>query len=163
MKKIDALGLKLCSYQATLFEKTINETDCSSQIFIRRFMNSNLAKRMDDTGFIFDSTDYIDALIEIENQYGKSSYGIEKYKVEEMYWIGYIYRYWAYITGESSKKIYKKVKPEKLRKLYFPYHSLDPEQAIERIREEIEPKEVNEMDEIAKGVIALRKVRMQKL
>ncbi len=163
MKKIDSLGLKLCSYQATLFEKTIKETDCSSQIFIRRFMNSKLAERIDNTGFIFDSTDYIDALIEIENQYGKSSYGIEKYKVEEMYWIGYIYRYWAYITGESSKKIYKKIKPEKLRKLYFPYHSLDPKQAIERIMEEIAPEKLNEMDEITKGVIALRKVRMQKM
>lgn len=27
---------------------------------------------------------------------------------EILYWIGYIYRYWNILTGESSKDIYKK-------------------------------------------------------
>lgn len=159
MRKIDSLGLKICSYQALLFESSIEQTDCSSKIFIRRFMNSNLAKRMDRVGFMFDSLDVSDAINEIEDQYGASVYGVEKFTVEEMHWIGYIYRYWAYVTEKSSKQIYKIVKPEKLKKLYFPYHSLDPLQAIERIMEEIEPVEQSGMDDIAKGVIALRKVR----
>ena len=159
MKKIDYLGLKICSYQAVLFENSIEKTDCSSRIFIRRFMNSNLAKRMDTFGFIFDSLDVSDAISEVEEQYGTSAYGVEKFTVEEMHWIGYIYRYWALVTEKSSKQIYKIIKPEELRKLYFPYHSLDPLQAIERIMEAIEPEEQMKMDDIAKGVIALRKVR----
>ncbi len=159
MKKMDSLGLKICSYQANLFENSIQSVKCSSKIFIRRFMNSNLAKRMDSAGFIFDSLDVSDAMRELEEQYGESSYGIEKFPVEEMYWIGYIYRYWAYVSGKSSKQIYKIIKPEKMRQLYFPYHSLDPLQAIERIMEEIEPEEQKGIDDIAKGVIALRKVR----
>lgn len=159
MRKMDSLGLKICSYQALLFESSIEKTDCSSKVFIRRFMNSNLAKRMDSVGFMFHSLDVSDAINEIEEQYGASAYGVEKFTVEEMYWIGYIYRYWAYVTEKSSKQIYKIVKPEKLKKLYFPYHSLDPLQAIERIMEEIEPVEQSGLDDIAKGVIALRKVR----
>lgn len=159
MRKMDSLGLKVCSYQALLFEGSIEQTDCSSKIFIRRFMNSNLAKRMDREGFMFDSLDVSDAINEIEDQYGASAYGVEKFTVEEMYWIGYIYRYWAYVTEKSSKQLYKIVKPEKLRKLYFPYHSLDPLQAIERIIEETDPVEQSGVDDIAKGVIALRKVR----
>lgn len=159
MKKIDSLGLKICSYQAVLFENSIEKTDCSSAIFIRRFMNSDIAKRMDSFGFIFDSLDVTDAISEVENQYGKSAYGTEKFSVEEMHWIGYIYRYWAYVTDKSSKQIYKIIKPEKMRKLYFPYHSLDPVQVIERIKESTEPEAQMEIDDIEKGVIALRKVR----
>lgn len=159
MKKIDSLGLKMCKYQANLFEKSKDSMGCSSKIFIRRFMNSDLAKRMDSVGFVFDSLEIPDAIIEIESQYGVSTYGTEKFNAEELYWIGYIYRYWACISEKSSKQIYKIIKPEQLRKLYFPYHSLDPAQAIERIMEESGQSLDKEMDDISRGVIALRKVR----
>ena len=159
MRRMDSLGLKMCSYQAMLFEASLDQTDCSSKIFILRFMNSDLAKRMDQAGIPFDSLAISDAIDEVENQYGTSSYGIIKFTIEEMHWIGYIYRYWAYVTGKPSKQIYKTVKPEKLRMLYFPYHSLDPLQAIERIMEETEPTGHQEIDDIAKGVLVLRKVR----
>lgn len=159
MRDMDSLGLKMCSYQAVLFERSIEITDCSSRIFIRRFMNSKLARRMDRIGFMYDSLDVSDAIREVEEQYGVSAYGVEKFTVEEMHWIGYIYRYWSYIAEKSSKEIYKIMKPEALRKLYFPYHSLDPIQAIERMMETTMPEEQSGMDDIAKGVIALRKVR----
>jgi hypothetical protein len=158
MKKMDSLGLKMCNYQAKLFEKSLGKMDCSSRIFIRRFMNSNLAKRMDAYGTMFDSLDITEAIDEIEEQYGKSSYGIDKYTTDELYWIGYIYRYWAYVREMSSKQIYKKIKPEQLRNLYFPYHSLDPLQAIERIEETLNDK-YGDMDDIARGVEILRKIR----
>lgn len=159
MRKMDSLGLKLCSFQALLFEKSIEQTDCSSKIFIRRFMNSDLARRMDRAGVIFDASDISDALCEIEDQYGESKYGTEKYTIEEMHWIGYIYRYWAYVAEKSSRQIYKMIKPEELRKRYFPYHSLDPQQAIERMIEETEPEKPGNIDDIARGVMILRKVR----
>ena len=159
MRKMDSLGIRLCSYQAVLFERSIEETDCSSGIFIRRFMNSELAKRMDGIGTIFDSLDVSDAIREVETQYGTSTYGVEKYSLEEMHWIGYMYRYWVYVTEKSSKQIYKLMKPADLRKRYFPYHSLDPQQVIDRIMEETGIEEQSGVDDIAKGVIVLRKVR----
>lgn len=159
MREIDSIGLKLCSYQATLFEQSLAETVCSSRIFIRRFMNSDLARRMDSVGFLFDSLSVSDAIREVEAQYGVSTYGQNQFTVEEMHWIGYIYRYWAYVSGKSSRQIYKMMKPEQLRRLYFPYHSLDPMQAIERMMEVIEPEGSAEMDDVTRGVIALRKVR----
>ena len=51
------------------------------------------------------------------------------------------------------------IKPEELRKLYFPYHSLDSEQAIERIKES---KGMVEEDEIKRGVEILRRIRSRK-
>lgn len=158
MRKIDTYGLKLCNFQAELFQKSLIEVECSSKIFIRRFMLSNLAKRMDKDGFLFDSTDIIDALDELEDQFGPSDYGTVKFSPEEIYWTGYIYRYWSYITGKSSKQIYRIVKPDELQKLYFPYHSLDPEQAIERIKES---KGLNEEDEIKRGVEIMRRIRKE--
>lgn len=159
MKKIDNYGLKLCNFQAELFQKSLTETKCSSKIFIRRFMLSDLAKRMDKNGFLFDATDHSDALHELEAQYGPSDYGKFKFGREEIYWTGYIYRYWTYTSGKSSKQIYHFIKPEELQKLYFPYHSLDPEAAIERIKES---KGFYDIDEINRGVEILRKVRERK-
>lgn len=156
MKKMDNYGLKLCNFQAELFQKSKEETECSSKIFIRRFMLSDLAKRMDKGGFLFDATDVADALQEIEIQFGPSDYGREKFGREELYWTGYIYRYWSYIDEKSSKQIYKIVKPQELRKLYFPYHSLDAEMAIERIKE---AKGIVEEDDIKRGVEILKKIR----
>ena len=156
MRKIDTYGLNLCNFQAELFQKSLTETECSSMIFIRRFMLSDLAKRMDKDGFLFDAIDVTDALQELEEQFGASNYGKEKFGTEEIYWTGYIYRYWSYISQKSSKQIYQIIKPNELRKLYFPYHSLDPEMAIERIKES---KGIDTVDEIKKGVEILRKVR----
>ena len=122
-------------------------------------MLSDLAKRMYTEGFLFSATDISDAMSEIESQYGSSDYGTEKFGREEIYWAGYIYRYWSYITAKSSKQIYRIVKPEELRNLYFPYHSLDPEQAIERIKE---AKGLLEEDDIKRGVEILREVRARR-
>ena len=159
MRKIDSLGLKLCSFQAQLFEESLDKCECSSRIFVRRYLNSNLAKRMDNGGFLFESLTITDALDEINQQYGESTYGKEKYTVEQMHWIGYIYRYWSYTYELTSKQIYKKIKPEQMKKLYFPYHSLDPRQAIERILEATGIEATNESDDISRGVIILRKVK----
>ena len=52
MKKIDEEGLKLCALQADIFAESLETTQCSSPIFIRRFMNSQVAARMDHRGFL---------------------------------------------------------------------------------------------------------------
>lgn len=74
-----------------------------------------------------------DILNMIEEDYGASKYGSVKYNLNELYWIGYLYRYFSYTYNMSSIQVYKIVKPKELRGLYLPYHTLDPSQAIERI------------------------------
>ena len=44
MKKIDKDGLILCDIQAKAFEISITAMNTSSEIFVRRFMNSKIAK-----------------------------------------------------------------------------------------------------------------------
>ena len=131
MKKIDEEGLKLCALQADIFAESLETTQCSSPIFIRRFMNSQVAARMDHRGFLLEASDAVSILNEVEAQYGPTSYGKERYGREELYWLGYLYRYWAYTYEKSSKQVYKQMKAKELRKLYYPYHSLDPAQVSE--------------------------------
>ena len=48
MRKIDKDGLLLCELQATAFENSVDKMESSSEIFIRRFMKSKIAKRLDN-------------------------------------------------------------------------------------------------------------------
>lgn len=47
MKEFDHNGLMLAEYQGKLFEKSV-ELDCSSSIFIRRFLHSELLNDLDN-------------------------------------------------------------------------------------------------------------------
>ena len=156
MRRLDETGLKLCRIQAEIFEMSASKLDCSSPIFIRRFMNSRVALRLDSDGFLFEACDTFQAIDEIEDEFGPTSYGKEKYSEPELYWIGYIYRYWSYTQQKTSKQIYRIIKPKELRDLYFPYHSLDPAQAIERIKESKGLMEDEDM--IARGVKIMRRI-----
>lgn len=135
MRKIDKDGLILCNIQAQAFEKSLEFTSVSSQIFIRRFMNSKVSLLMDDSDFLQTNMQAKDIIDRIDEEYGVSEYGSLKYSREEMYWIGYIYRYYAYTYEMSSVQVYRVIKPKELRSYYLPYHTMDPSQAIERILE----------------------------
>lgn len=135
MKKISKDGLLLCKLQAEAFEKSIDKMDTSSEIFIRRFMKSQIAKRLDNESVLEANIQANDILELINEEYGVSNYGSKKYTRNEIYWIGYIYRYFAYTYEMSSAQVYKIVKPKELKGLFLPYHTMDPAQAIERILE----------------------------
>ncbi|MCR4674652.1 MAG: antitoxin [Lachnospiraceae bacterium] len=159
MRKIDNYGRKMCSLQAKVFAQSKEEVSCSSRIFLRRFMYSYVAKRMDKDGFLFGSDSSSDILIEIEDEFGTSDYGREKFDEEELYWIGYVYRYWAYTREIPSKQIYHIIKPEELRTFYLPYHSLDTEVVVERI---LEAKGRTEEEEFHRAVEIMRQVRAKR-
>lgn len=135
MKKINKNGLLLCELQASAFEISVDRMDSSSEIFIRRFMRSEIARRLDDGSILESNLQANDILELVDEEYGVTDYGTVKYTHDEMYWIGYIYRYFAFSYGLTSSQVYKIVKPKELRGLFLPYHTLDPTQAIERILE----------------------------
>ena len=135
MKTIDRDGLLLCELQAKTFELSVDTVAASSAIFVRRFMNSKTAKWLDSGTILASNMQPADLLALVEEQYGPSGYGSEKYTYNEMYWMGYVYRYYAYTYQCSSVSVYKTIKPKELRGLFLPYHTLDPSQAIERILE----------------------------
>lgn len=135
MKKMNKDGLLLCELQATAFENSADKIDSSSEIFIRRFMKSNIAKRLDNESVLESNIQANDILQLVNEEYGVSNYGSIKYTRNELYWIGYIYRYFAITYELLSAQVYKIVKPKELRGVFLPYHTMDPSQAIERILE----------------------------
>lgn len=135
MKKISKDGLLLCKLQAEAFESSVDKMGTSSEIFIRRFMKSKIAKRFDDESILESNIQVNDILELINEEYGISNYGSVKYSLNEMYWIGYIYRYFAVTYDMATIQVYKILKPKELRGLFLPYHTMDPVQAIERILE----------------------------
>lgn len=135
MRKMDKDGLLLCELQGKTFELSIDSLDISSEIFVRRFVNSQTSKLIDSTSILETNIQPKDIIELIEEEYGYSNYGSIKYSKNEMYWIGYLYRYFAFTYELSSLQVYKIVKPKELRSLFLAYHSLSPSQAIERILE----------------------------
>lgn len=77
-----------------------------------------------------------------------------------MYWMGYIYRYFAYTYNISALNTYKIIKPKELRSLFLAYHTLDPSKAIERI---MEAKGIllNENEEFSRQYDIFKKVRKE--
>ena len=128
MKRMNKDGVLLCELQATAFEKSIDKMESSSEIFIRRFMRSRIAKRLDDGSVLESNIQAEDILQLVNEEYGFSNYGSVKYTRNEMYWIVITYEL-------TSMQVYKIVKPKELKGLFLPYHTMDPSQAIERILE----------------------------
>lgn len=132
MKEFDIIGLHLAEDQGNLFVESLSKYKGSSPIFIRRFMYSKEVAIIDRWN-IFDSAQI---LSELEKK--SLSYGTQKYDEDVIYWIGYIYRYFAYVYEIPSKRIYQIINADEMNKIYKVYHTMDPKFAIDRILEEKE-------------------------
>ncbi|WP_249029049.1 antitoxin [Tannockella kyphosi] len=161
MKKMDRDGLLLCELQGNAFEESVNQLMCSSLIFIRRFMNSKSVKRLDNGSILETNIRAKDINVLVEEEYIPTDYGSVKYSKDEMFWTGYLYRYFSYTYELSSLKVYKIVKPKELRELFFAYHTLSPAQAIERILE-AKGLQMNETQTMEKQYEIFKKIRENK-
>ena len=158
MKKMDKDGLLLCDLQGNTFELSLELTATSSEIFMRRFMYIKVAKTLDNESVLQMNIQPKDIIKRIEEEYKESKYGSVKYTKNEMYWIGYLYRYFSYTYELPSTRVYKIVKPKELRGLFLPYHTLSIEQAIERILEAKGIK-LNQEDEINRQFEIYKRIR----
>lgn len=135
-RKFDNNGLYLAKYQAELFERSIDSFDCSSKYFVRKFKNSKLLEELDknESALIDPSINFgIESLKEYFLK--DSNYGNQKYTSNEMFWIGYIYRYISYTRRVNTRVILKYFPLEDLRNCYYIYHTLSEEQVIQRLLE----------------------------
>lgn len=156
MKRLDEEDRKICSFQAKLFEASASCSNSGSAVFIRRFMRSDYARRIDQ-GFGIEEPSVVERIIEeIESKYPTGDYGSEKYAPMELHWIGYVYRYFCMAYGLTSKEAYAIVGAREMRSLYYPYHTLDTVQVIGRI---YEAKELRLATDVSYGVEVLKKIR----
>ena len=147
MKEIDREGIMLCKLQGSFFEHSLSLfPNLSSLVFIRRFMSSQYAHILDSGFYWGASYNEIEMKEEIIKEYGDSPYGKEKLDGKTLYWVGYLYRYWALITGSSSKSLNRDYPAKIVAETYLPYHSLSPIEAIKRIIEAKEGKIIDRND-----------------
>ena len=112
-----SIELQLCDIQGRLF-KLSAWRGISSAEFIKVFMKSATAKALDST---YNRMQWAGEEYLLEEVIDEAGDGFEKqgevYAEELIYWIGYIYRYWHYVTGESSKEIYKQASVKVISKI----------------------------------------------
>ena len=135
LRQKDDICYRMASMQASIFEKS-SERNISSYYFIQEFMNSDDAKSLDDLSFLYGGSSELEIYINIINN-AKRKEGGTIYPPEIMHWIGFFYRYAAYLTGVSSKKLFKLISPSVLNKAYPLYHSLEISKAVVTVFEDI--------------------------
>ena len=132
---MDELQLKLCDIQGRLFELSA-EKEIPSAAFIKAFMTSKTAKELDSryNRMQWMGEEYL--LEEVYSVAGNAFSGPgEVFRKDVLYWIGYIYRYWHYYSGDDSVKILRQAPVETMKRNYMIFHTMDPVLAIEDLKE----------------------------
>ena len=132
---IDELQLKLCDIQGRLFELSV-EKGYGSAAFIKAFMTSEIAKDLDSkyNRMQWAGEEYLLEEV-LDGAKDNINIEIEVYSKDMIYWIGYLYRYWHYYTGEYSEKIYKQAPFDTMKRNYMIFHTMAPELAVEDLKE----------------------------
>ena len=130
-----SIELQLCDIQGRLFKLSARRGINSAE-FIKVFMKSATAKALDSTynRMQWAGEEYLleEVIDEAGDRFEKPG---EVYTEEQIYWIGYIYRYWHYVTGESSKEIYKQAPVKVMKRNYARLYMMTPEEVIGIIKE----------------------------
>lgn len=130
-----SIDLQLCDIQGRIFKLSVRRGINSAE-FIKVFMKSATAKALDSTynRMQWAGEEYLleEVIDEAGDRFEKLG---EVYEDELIYWIGYIYRYWHYVAGESSKEIYMQDPVKVMKKNYERLYMMTPEEVIEVLKE----------------------------
>ena len=134
MREFDYNGFLLAEYQAKLFEKSV-DLNCSSPVFLRRFLHSDLVNILDENDSTILPLDVNEGIKSIMGQFGDTSYGKIKYSKSSLFWMGYMYRYIAYTREQSTSFVMNLFKHQQMNEVFYPYHTQDPEWCISNLLE----------------------------
>ena len=133
IKTLNNFERHLCDIQGRLFENSAKK-GLDSTDFIEKFMNSKTCEFMD---MEYDRLQWAGEEYILENLLEETPlrpFG-EKYSNDELFWVGYLYRYWHLLTGEKSRDIYSQATARRMKDCYFGFHALDVSMAIEDLKE----------------------------
>lgn len=136
---LDSLEISLCQMQAHLFELSAQK-GYDSEAFVKAFMNSGIAEDLDKE---FNHVQWAGEEYLLSRLYDEKSDAIKQGVVldtETLFWTGYLYRYWHFYTGESSKEIHRQAPITVMKQVYLPYHTMSIEMAIDRLKETFNDK-----------------------
>lgn len=129
------LKSSLSEMQGALFVMR-GEEGYESGIFVKAFMNSKITEGLDsDFDFMqWAGKEYV--MERMKDEYPEAFVkGGTVYDREALYWMGYLYRYWYFYSGETSKAIYKIADAATLNTMYYGFHTLSMGMAVDRLIE----------------------------
>jgi len=132
---MDGWNLKQCDVQGRLFELSA-EKGLDSKAFIKAFMLSDAAKALDSpySHMQWAGEEYL--LEDVAEKAGLSANTpAATFPEDVMYWTGYLYRYWHFLTGEGSARIYRQAPADTMRRNYLMFHTMGPSVAVENLKE----------------------------
>ena len=122
-KELSSFELQLCDIQGRLFELAL-KNNIKYPDFAEKYMNSQTAAFMD---YPYDRLQWAGEEYILENLIDEvilEKCAGENYDREEVYWMGYVYRYWHFYTNESSKQIYSQADASLMRSCYLGFHTM---------------------------------------
>jgi len=132
-KTLSGFERQLCDIQGRLFERSL-EKGLDSADFIAKFMNSKTCEFLD---MPYDRLQWAGEEYILENLLDETAVKAAGtiFGKEELFWAGYVYRYWHLLTSESSREIYEQADAKKMNDCYLGFHALDVAMAIEDLKE----------------------------
>lgn len=132
---LGSLELALCDMQGKLFQMGGN-AGYESAAFIRTFMRSDIAIDLDKEFSYAQWAGEAYLFSRLKDECGAElTKDGDIYDSETLYLAGYLYRYWHYYTGESSREILKQAPAKTMQVEYLMYHTMSPEMAVDRLKE----------------------------
>ena len=133
IKPLTGFERQLCDIQGRLFERSLI-LGLDSMDFIEKFMKSKTCEFLD---MPYDRLQWAGEEYIMENLMEENPIltAGERFKKEELFWAGYVYRYWHLLTGESGWEIYTQAKARRMQECYLGFHTLDVVMAIENLKE----------------------------
>ncbi|MCL1975803.1 MAG: hypothetical protein FWG61_06570 [Firmicutes bacterium] len=131
-KDLSGFERQLCDIQGRLFERSlIKEVDSAD--FMEKFMKSKTSEFYD---LPYDRLQWAGEEYILEDLLEETSIipAGEKFSKDELYWAGYVYRYWHLLTGESSREIYAQANARRMKECYLGFHTMDVVMAIEDLK-----------------------------
>ena len=126
----DYFGLALCEQQGRLFKECQYDFERDAVDFITKYMNSSIAADIDKPLSFYHSMG-----IKPIGEYFLQEASVLPVQADTLidgdvlFWIGYMYRYWAFM-GESSKEIIEQVPVVRALWVYPGYHTLAVAEAV---------------------------------
>ena len=126
----------MCEMQAEFFSLANERFKCSSSFLIAKFMNSEIAKDLDNIDDAYNFVSPNNLVYKMSYEYPSlKKEGKNKYPNQVIYWIGYAYRAWCLLSKRNSYKIYKIIGADEMVSLYNAFHTFSIEYCVERFEE----------------------------
>ena len=133
MRELSGFERQLCDIQGRLFERSAI-IGLHSADFIEKYMNSKTCEYFD---LPYDRLQWAGEEYILESLLEEVDVCLagDQYNREVLFWAGYVYRFWHFLTGENSREIYSQAGANRMKSCYFGFHTMDVAMAIENLKE----------------------------